>query len=370
MGDLPASLLVLVYALSTALWVYSEALVASRVSVSLVGGFSVGLLGWAGVLIASLAKLPLSRLLSSPSSRRLALLLAAVLLSLSALVSWLNLGGALSYVILYALVSAAYGLVAAAVFSTLLSDVDYLDWRSTIVSASIATYAVSLSILALWSLSSVSLAAPLAVASAILTARLALSIRASLIPSIELKTVEVIADILSFRRSPEAYRMWYVDVAKLALILGGLGALKVTLLSSTVRDHGVTALTAIAAGSLAASILAAQTLNTRLAALLALPPAVSTLAGHQLPSLALAGLAITYSHLAVLTTILENRPKAVYRATAILSIATALGAAIVSLTSLANPQIASKTSTILTLTLLAITLTLTIKERRKPRWEN
>jgi hypothetical protein len=359
------ALVILGYALATALWLYSEALLSTTIVAGLLGGVLAGLLGWIGVSIASLAKLPLLRLLQPPSSRRSTLLLASVALLLSAIPA--SMEGGVGLVMFYLLASIAYGLVSASIMVSVLNDVDYSDWGVTLTSASIATYMLALVALIAWSTLDLNLGAPLALASATVTAFLALTLRPQLIPSITLKTVDVVIDLISLRRSPEIYKSWEFDVIKLALILGGLGALKVTLLSTTMRDHGVNTVIALTTGSLVASIIAAYTLKPRIAMIAAVVISTTILIlENQLLELALTSLAITYSNLTIVISTLEITPKALSRTLALTSIATALGAILVGALSLANPQIAPKILTVIaTLTLItAVILTL----RRGREW--
>ncbi len=359
-------LLVLSYALVTALWLYSEALLSSTIVVGVLGGVVAGLLGWVGVSIAFLARLPLLRLLLSPSARRPVLTLSSIALILSAIPA--SLEGGLGYATFYLLASIAFGIVSAAVLASVLNDVDYSDWGVALVSSSIATYTLALLALIAWSILGLNLGAPLAVASAVSIAFLAYTLRPPPLPSITLKTVEVLVDMLSFRRNPEAYRHLYADVLKLALILGGLGAVKVSLLSTTIEDHGVNAIVALTAGSLAGSIIASYTLRPRIAMAIAIVATTITLTlSEPLVGLALVNMAITYSNLTVTIVTLENMPKAIYRTLATLAIATAAGAIIVGVTSLANPQTATSILTPIATLVLLTSVILTLKRGRE--WE-
>jgi hypothetical protein len=359
-------LLVLSYAFVTALWLYSEALLSSTIVVGVLGGVVAGLLGWVGVSIAFLARLPLLRLLLSPSARRPVLTLSSIALILSAISA--SLEGGLGYATFYLLASIAFGIVSAAVLASVLNDVDYSDWGVALVSSSIATYTLALLALIAWSILGLNLGAPLAVASAVSIAFLAYTLRPPPLPSITLKTVEVLVDMLSFRRNPEAYRYLYADVLKLALILGGLGAVKVSLLSTTIEDHGVNAIVALTAGSLAGSIIASHTLRPRIAMAIAIVATTITLTlSEPLVGLALVNMAITYSNLTVTIVTLENMPKAIYRTLATLAIATAAGAIIVGVTSLANPQTATSILTPIATLVLLTSAILTLKRGRE--WE-
>lgn len=350
----------------TALWLYSEALLSSTIVAGLLGGVLAGLLGWIGVSVAFLAKLPLLKLLLSPNARRPVLTLSSLALMLSALPA--SLEGGFSYATFYLLASIAYGLVSAAIMASVLNDVDYSDWRVTLVSSSIATYTLALIALIAWSVLGLNLGAPIAVASALSIALLAHTLKPPLLPSISLKTVEVLIDIISFRRSPEEYRLWNADVLKLALIMGGLGAVKVTLLSTTIKHYGVNAIIALTAGSLIGSIIASYTLKPRIAMTVAIIASATTLTLNKpLIGLALVNMAITYSNLTVTITTLENMPKAIYRTIATLSIATATGAILVGAVSLANPQTATTILTPIATLLLITTIMLTLKRRGK--WE-
>ena len=359
-------LLVLSYAFVTALWLYSEALLSSTIVVGVLGGVVAGLLGWVGVSIAFLARLPLLRLLLSPSARRPVLTLSSIALILSAIPA--SLEGGLGYATFYLLASIAFGIVSAAVLASVLNDVDYSDWGVALVSSSIATYTLALLALIAWSILGLNLGAPLAVASAVSIAFLVYTLRPPPLPSITLKTVEVLVDMLSFRRDPEAYRYLYADVLKLALILGGLGAVKVSLLSTTIEDHGVNAIVALTAGSLAGSIIASYTLRPRIAMAIAIVATTITLTlSEPLVGLALVNMAITYSNLTVTIVTLENMPKAIYRTLATLAIATAAGAIIVGVTSLANPQTATSILTPIATLVLLTSAILTLKRGRE--WE-
>lgn len=358
------------YAPVFALWIYFEALLSSRISVSTIGGFSVALLGWVGVFIASLAKLPLLRLLSLPSTRRLALLISSITLAMIPLQYLLTPQGGFSYVSSYILASVAYGLVSAAVFATIVNDVDYVEWSKAITSSSMLAYTLTLGVLLTWSLMGVDLSIPLALTSTAILLATIPTMRGWILPSMTLKTIEVIADILSFRRNPKTYTMWYLDVAKLAVITGGLGALKIAVLSTAMREHGVTSLIALSLGALIASMAARYHAKPRIAMITAIPAATSTLvAGSQLLTLALLGLAITYSYLTITITVLESKPKAVYKATLVLTIATAIGSLATGLTSLADPRIASKIVTFTTTILVTTVILLTIR-RGKENWES
>lgn len=360
-------LLVVSYGLVSAFWMYSEALLSSRINVGLLGGLSVGFLGWIGVLVASLAKIPLMGLLSFPHARRMALIASSIVLLVASLQRLLLPLGGLDPAVSYILASMAYGLASAAIFTSILNDVDYVEWPRALTSANIIAYGIAVIVLVAWSLTSVDLSSTMALTSAILLLAVTPAIGASILPSMTLKTVEVIADILSFRRSPETYKLWYVDVVKLALILGGLGALKISILSIAIHNHGVLSLVALATGALLASITASHTAKPRIAMILALITSTTTLiTDNQLVKLTLVGLAITYSYLTIMITVLDKRPKAIYKAITILTIAVALGSLTVGALSLANPATASKITTLTTILLVIITLTLTLKEGR--RW--
>lgn len=334
------------------------------------GGFSVALLGWVGVFIASLAKLPLLRLLSLPSARRLALLISSLTLAMIPLQYLLAPQGGFSYLSSYILASVAYGLVSATIFATVVNDVDYVEWPKAITSSNILAYTLAIGVLLTWGLAGVDLSIPLALTSTTVLLATIPTLRGWILPSMTLKTIEAIADILSFRRNPRTYTMWYLDVAKLAVILGGLGALKVAVLSTAMRDHGITSLIALSLGALIASIIARYTAEPRIAMIIAIPAATSTLVDRsQLLTLTLLGLAITYSYITIIVTVLENKPKAVYKATLLLTIATAIGSIATGLVSLANPKVASKTVTLITTILITTVVLLTVRRGEKD-WES
>ncbi len=357
-------LLIFSYALVTTLWLYSEALLSSMIVVGFLGGVAAGLLGWAGVSIAFLAKLPLLRLILFSRARKRVLAISSLTLTLSIIPASLEEG--VGYVTFYMLTSIAYGLASAAILASVLNDVDYDDWSIALVSSSIATYALALVALIAWSILGLNLGVPLAIASAISTALLALVLRSPLVPSITLKTVDILVEIVSLRRSPEFYENLRSDLLKLALILGGLGAVKVTLLSVAIKHYGINAIIALTAGSLAGSLIASYTLKPRIAMIIAVIASASALTLNKpLIELALVNLAITYSNLTITIKTLEYMPKAIYRMLALVSTITAIGAITVGVASLANPQTATGILTPIALLVLITTVIITIKGGEK-----
>ncbi len=340
-------------------------MLASTLTGGLKEGVYAAALGAFGVTVAGLSRI---FILKSPAfeSRRLTLALAVVF-SLASLAPKVLIGGPLGALLSYILASAAYGLASATVFSTILYDVDYGEWRRALVSLASVTSALTLSLIIIWLTLKIDLTAPLTIAFSTITLASTLKTQKQLIPSLTLKNLEILSDIIAFKRNPETYKQWERETLKLTLLLGALGALKITVLAKAAPEHGIlNCLTAYSAGTLTATILAHIAMKPRIAVILALTTLTTTLAiENTLLKLLLIALTITYTSLTITIETLENKPKTINKIMIATGAATTIGAATTGTLSLLK----IKQATIITIIIATAIIITAIIETKKKKWE-
>ncbi|MDM7274657.1 MAG: hypothetical protein P3X22_000825 [Thermoprotei archaeon] len=348
-----------------ATWAYYEALLASTLTGGLKEGVYAAALGAFGVSVAGLSRIFLLKS-QAFESRRLALTLAVVF-SLASLAPKVLLEGPLGALLSYISASAAYGLASATAFSTILYDVDYGEWRRALVGIASVTSALTLLLIIVWSTLKIDLTTPLTIGFSTITLASTLKIRKQLVPSLTLKNLEILSDIIAFKRNPETYKQWELETLKLTLLLGALGALKITVLVKAVPEHGIlNCLAAYSAGALTATILANKTIKPRISAILVLATLTITLAvENTLAKLPLIALTITYTSLTVTVETLENKPKTINKIMTAAAITTTAGATITGALSLLK----IKQATIITIIITTAIIITAIIESKKKKWE-
>ncbi|MCX8196088.1 MAG: hypothetical protein N3F67_03305 [Acidilobaceae archaeon] len=339
-----------------AVWAYAEAQLALKISEGLSSGIYASLLGFLGIFVASLARLPLLRYLWQHERRRLAMLLSA-LLALAAL----PVSSPLAF---YLLLSAGFGIASAAAFSYIVHDQRYELWRSSIAALNALSSGLTAAALLLWSQLGAQIAPLLLLLAALSLLLSYLLLPPPLFSGINLRSLEVLSDIVSFRTSPHAYESVMWEAARVAALLGGLGALRVTVLSGAFEEEGALSIASYAAGSLFGALLALLHNASSVAMLLAMPAVGGSLLLPPLLELMLLGAAISYAQTAAITYVLETRPRQVFSAAGLLSLSTGLGAGVTGVLSLAQEDKAS----LLALLLAAVLTALSFLTYRR-RWD-
>ncbi|MCS7106646.1 MAG: hypothetical protein NZ902_00850 [Acidilobaceae archaeon] len=339
-----------------AAWAYTEATLALRITEGLSSGIYASLLGFLGVFLASLSRLPLLRHLQHFSHRRLALLLSSLLALLSLPID--------SPVLSYVLLSAAFGIASAAAFSAIVHDERYESWRSSLSALNSLSAGLTALTLFTWNYFHASFA-PLLLLIAVSTLTIAsFLMRPPLLSGVSLRSLEVFSDILSFRSSAESYLHARWEAARIAMLMGGLGALRVTVLSQAFPESGTLSLASYAAGSSLGAAIAFLHNSPGLVFLLSLPPLAGAPLLPPTVELFLLGISASYAQTAAITYVLERRPRDVFSASALLSLFSGAGAALIGALSLARPEKAYLLASLLALLLLLLSL---LSHRR--RWD-
>ncbi len=360
-------ILVLGLAMITAVWAYYEALLASKIALGLSSGVYASLLGFIGITIAYISKLPLLRLMYRFEVRKNSLIIASILLLLALTPKYLA-EDHYSLTISYLILSASYGLASASIFMFIINDLSYEDWRKALAILPMASAVIASLTLVSWAQLKADIAPPVIIIGSLLLAYGYITSVRPLIPSLTLKSLEILSDILAFRGAITAYRNWHIEVTKIALILGGLGALKILILSKAIIEYSIYSIVSYNIGVAIGAIIAYKESKPRITQILAITTiAILLLTNNTLIALALIGVTIAYGQISTIDYILENRPRAVYTAIAIITTTIGIGAVITGIASLANTEKA--TIITLAITIATITTSIIIDKKQKRKWE-
>ncbi|MEN2999222.1 MAG: hypothetical protein ABDH61_01400 [Acidilobaceae archaeon] len=261
-----------------------------------------------------------------------------------------------SPLISYLVLSAAFGIASAAAFSSIVHDERYEGWRSSIAALSSLSAGLTALTLFAWNYLHASLS-PLLLPAAFLSLLFAaLLMRPPLLSGVSLRSLEVFSDILSFRSTPESYLHARWEAARIAMLLGGLGALRVTVLSQAFPQSGVLSIAAYAAGSSLGALLTLAHNSPAIVFLISLPAVLGTSLLPPVHELFLLGVSVSYGQTAAITYVLERKPREVFSASALLSLSSGAGAALIGALSLAQPERASLLALLLATLLLLLSL--------------